>query len=158
MQEKIIDAGCDIVVINLSSGTREVHMQAAENTKVAVMQKPGRLCSVMVDLCGFELMINPAEEVVNLVKGEQIMLHTNIAKLSDDKGIACNYAKSLHSCVDVGQVLLIDNGALKLEVSELDEDNENCVICTIKNDYKLTKEEKNIRFPTSTLEVPCLSD
>ena len=86
------------------------------------------------------------------------MLHTDVSKLSDDKGIACNYSKSLHSCLEVGQVLLIDHGALKLEVSELDEDNENCVTCVIKNDYKLTKEEKNIRFPTSTLDIPCLSE
>jgi len=49
------------------------------------MQKPGRLCSVMVDLSGFELMINPAEEVVNLTAGEQIMLHTDMTKMSDDK-------------------------------------------------------------------------
>ena len=40
----------------------------------------------------------------------------------------------------------------------MDEDNETSVICIIKNDYKLTKEEKNIRFPTSTLDVPCLSE
>jgi len=140
MQEKIIDAGCDIVCINLTTGTRQVHMQAAENTKIAVMQKPGRLCAVLVDLAGFELMINGAEEVVNLTSGEQILLHTDFTKMSDAKEISCNYDKSLHSCIDVGQILLIDNGALKLEVSELDEDNENQVICVIKNDYKLTKE------------------
>ena len=70
MLEKIIDAGCDIAVINLNNGTREVHVQAAENTKVAVMQKPGRLCSIMVNMSGFELMINPSEEVVILTSGE----------------------------------------------------------------------------------------
>ena len=74
-----------MAVINLNNGTREVHQKAAENTKIAVMQKPGRLCSIMVDLSGFELMINPAEEVVNLTAGEQIMLHTDMTKMSDDK-------------------------------------------------------------------------
>ena len=104
------------------------------------MQKPGRLCSVMVDLSGFELMVNgPAEgePSINYSSGEQISLHNDTSKQSDAKSIACNYDKPLHSVVDLGQVLLVDNGALKLEVIELDEDSENVVLCHVKNDYKL---------------------
>ena len=65
--------------------------------------------------------------------------------------------QDVFSQVHVGQIIIIDNGALKLEVLELDEDEKE-IICTVKNDYKLSEEKKNIRFPGSSFDCSALSD
>lgn len=88
-------------------------------------------------------------------KGDLLELYGDADRGCDEKVISTAY-EALTKSVEVGQIILIDEGLFKLEVTEVSEDV-NYVQVQAKNDYKLSGQKK-IRIPDSSLNIPCLSE
>ena len=95
---------------------------------------------------------------MDLKAGATLELHTDedVEGNVGDDGIgkvACSYTK-LPSAVSVGSSLIIDNGALTLEVTEV---HDKHVACVCKNAYKVG-ENAIIRVPGAVLDMSPITE
>lgn len=90
---------------------------------------------------------------MQLVKGESIEVGTDYAKLCTKEYLACSYA-SLPTTVSVGSRILVADGAVTLEVTEL---REQSVMATVLNSAALG-ERKNMNLPGAIVDLPTLTE
>ena len=139
VQSKLIESGMNMISIDMSLGDHKEQMKIIENNNSAQLQIAGKTCAVLLDLSGSHLMTNPtaSEQSVSYQKDAVVEIHgTDPEECCDEKVIATNY-DALTKSVEVGQIILIDEGLLKLEVTEVSEDV-NYIQVIVKNDYKLS--------------------
>ena len=116
----IIGAGVDVVRVNFSHGTSEDHARRAEAARAAAAAA-GRYVGVLGDLQGPKIRIERfAAGPVHLGDGESFVLD---ASLGADEGSARAVGiayKKLPSDVFVGDVLLLNDGQISLQVERID--------------------------------------
>lgn len=119
MISAIVQAGVDVVRLNFSHGNAESHRKRAELIR-AEAARQSRYIAVLGDLQGPKIRIDRfVNERVNLVEGASFILD---AELDYDKGtderVGLTY-KNLPDDVVAGDVLLLDDGRLVLEVTKV---------------------------------------
>lgn len=126
--EKLIQAGVDVVRINMSHGNPEEHMQRAEQVR-ALAEKHDRQVGVLVDLQGPKIRITRFEEnKIFLKKGDHFALDNNVDPLKgNQKEVGLTY-KSLPFDVKSGNRLLLDDGRIVLDVLEVNGERVECEV------------------------------
>ena len=115
--ERMIRAGVDVVRLNFSHGTAEDHLNRAKLVK-ELATKCGRTVAIMCDLQGPKIRVGKFKEgKVNLEKGQRFVLDAGCA-LGDEKRSGLDY-KELPRDVEAGAVLLLDDGKIVLDVTEV---------------------------------------
>ncbi len=119
MMEKIIEAGVDLVRLNFSHGNHEEHKKRIELTRAAAA-KLNRVVGILGDLQGPKIRVaNFAAGKVTLKEGDTFTLD---ATLDDDSGdehaVGIDYKELPHD-VNQGDVLLLDDGRLKMTVQQV---------------------------------------
>ncbi len=117
--ESLVVAGVDVVRLNFSHGSFEEQKWRADNIR-AFAEKHGRAIGVLVDLQGPKIRTCKFKEgKVNLVEGDSFILD---AALGDEEGtnerVGITY-KNLPADVKAGNVLLLDDGRMILEVTDV---------------------------------------
>lgn len=109
----------------------------------------------MVDTKGPSILTGSLKEGkgIELRAGQPFMIVIDTAMEGDATRVSTNYA-ALCDTVMVGSRILIDNGALECEVTEVQEIG---VKVTIKNNFFL-REKMNMSLPGAHLELPSLTD
>ncbi|APZ44270.1 pyruvate kinase [Acidihalobacter ferrooxydans] len=114
--EAIIRAGVDVVRLNFSHGSPEDHRQRAEQVR-AEAARQGRTVGVLGDLQGPKIRIDRfAEGKVFLEEGAPFVLDAELDRDAGDLTRVGLTYKSLPNDVSAGDVLLLDDGRLVLEV------------------------------------------
>ena len=110
--ERMMRAGMHVLRINFSHGTREDHLHAVENVRMAA-RKTGRPVAVLADLQGPRLRVGNLAAPLVLKRGEQVRL----ASIRDARAgdIPVTY-KHLAKDVSVEDPILLDDGRLELVV------------------------------------------
>ena len=135
MLEKLFKAGVDVVRVNFSHGSPEAHKQRAKDIR-CVSKKVGRFVGILADLQGPKIRIERFKEgQVKLVEGQQFTLDTELAVEDGDINAVGLTYKALPSDVNVGDVLLLDDGMIVLEVDDV---TSSKIFCIVKVGGKLS--------------------
>lgn len=154
----LIDNGMNIARLNFSHGDHEGHSATLDRLREALASRPGVHVGVMLDTKGPEIRTGFFDDsVVNkklvLKKGELIEIGTDYERLGNPSYLACSY-KSLPTTVSVGSKILVADGSLSLEVTELRAES---VMAKILNSATIG-ERKNMNLPGAIVDLPTLTE
>lgn len=114
--EGLVRAGVDVVRLNFSHGSAAEHMARAELVR-EMARKHGRYVAILADLQGPKIRIARfAQGKVQLSKGQRFVLDASLDKQAGDAhAVGIDYA-ALVSDSRAGDILLLDDGRLELQV------------------------------------------
>lgn len=147
----LLRAGVDGVRLNFSHGTHAEHRATAALVRT-VSAKLGKVVAVLGDLCGPKIRIGTfASGPIELVAGQRFML-THEAVLGDSARVSMSYP--LASDLRPGDILLLDDGLLRLRVERVLAPE---VTCVVESGGPLS-DKKGINIPGVALSVPSFTE
>jgi len=112
--ERMVRAGIDVVRMNFSHGSTEDHLARATSIR-EIAARLGRTVGILGDLQGPKIRVGKFEEgKILLVAGARFILDAQ-CQLGNQERVGLDY-KDLPKDVVHGDILLLDDGRLKLEV------------------------------------------
>ncbi|HUP70868.1 MAG TPA: pyruvate kinase [Acidimicrobiales bacterium] len=145
-------AGMDVARLNFSHGSHDDHAALIENVRAASDQV-GRPIAVLQDLQGPKIRVGRFEGGrVELASGDGFVL-TATPVLGDGCRASVSYS-SFPSDVGEGDVVLLDDGRLKLEVRHIDGPDVHCKIIH----GGLLSDHKGLNLPDAVLSVAAMTD
>ncbi|HZM32932.1 MAG TPA: pyruvate kinase [Burkholderiales bacterium] len=149
--ERMIRAGVDVVRLNFSHGTAADH-EARANLVKEISAKIGRTVAIMCDLQGPKIRVGKFKDgKVALEKGQRFILDADCA-LGDGERVGLDY-KELPRDVEAGALLLLDDGKIVLEVTDV-RGNE---VRTLVRQGGLLSNNKGINRQGGGLTAPALT-
>jgi pyruvate kinase len=159
MLEKMFAAGADIVRLNMAHAKHDWTRQVIRRVR-AVSARVGREVGIMMDIKGPEIRTGDLEVPIELKAGE-IFDFTVKPGMSPERGgsaeeirsVDVNY-QDLVKDIKVGDTVLVDNGLLRLEVLEKDE---NRIRCRVLIPGEL-KSRRHINLPGVKVNLPSFTE
>ncbi len=149
--ERMIDAGMDVARLNLSFGTFQDHLDRIARIRTAAERK-GANIAVMADTRGIEIRTGPvAGGAVVLSAGQRFTLYTD-GRPGDAAGVSVSFRR-LPQEVTPGTPILLDDGAIELEVEATDASSVRCKVvagATLRN-------HKGVNLPATPLPRSALT-
>lgn len=150
----MIQAGADVFRLNFSHGSHEEQSARVDLIREC-SEKVGRVVGILADLQGPKIRTHKFKDgQVQLIEGETFILDAALGKddgTNERVGLAY---KNLPKDVKPGDVLLLDDGRVELEVSEVVGDEVRCTVlytCDLSNN-------KGINLKGGGLSAPALTD
>jgi pyruvate kinase len=133
---EMIHAGVDVFRLNFSHGTHEEQKHRADLIRTC-SENAGRIVGILADLQGPKIRTHKFKDGrVQLIRGETFILDASLGK---DEGtqerVGITY-KDLPKDVEHGDVLLLDDGRVELEVDEVAGEEIRCTViytCELSN-------------------------
>ena len=148
----IIDAGVDVARMNLSHGSHDVHEQIYKTVRKAASDA-GKALGIFVDLQGPKIRLAKFKDgPVHLAKGATFKI--TIDEVEGDVNICGTTFKGLPSDVKAGDILLIDDGKVRLRATEVSS-------TTVTTEVEIAGDvsnNKGINLPGVAVNVPALSE
>ena len=115
--ESMVRAGVDVVRLNFSHGSAEDHLKRAALVK-EIARGVGRTVAIMCDLQGPKIRVGKFKDGrITLQKGQKFILDAG-CELGDAERSGLDY-KELPRDVEAGAVLMLDDGKIVLEVTDV---------------------------------------
>jgi pyruvate kinase len=115
--ERMLRAGVDVVRLNFSHGETADHLKRAELVR-ETCRKVGRAVGIMADLQGPKIRIGRfKDQRIQLKAGDRFVLDA-ACELGDGERVGLDY-KELPNDVKAGDVLLLDDGKIVLDVASV---------------------------------------
>jgi pyruvate kinase len=122
----MVRAGVDVVRLNFSHGTADDHLKRAELIK-EIARKVDRTVAILCDLQGPKIRVGKFKDgKVTLEKSRKFILDAN-CPLGDADRVGLDY-KELPRDVEAGAVLLLDDGKIVLDVTQVRGDEVHTVV------------------------------
>lgn len=151
--EHMIRVGLNVVRLNFSHGTPEIHQENAQRVREA-SERAGREVAIIADLQGPKIRVGKIENgKIELKEGDALILDAALQGEGNQKRIGLDY-RDLPKDVNAGDVLLLDDGLLTLVVSHVEEDE----IHTIVQNDAILKSNKGINKQGGGLSAAALTD
>ena len=152
VMEQMVLAGMNVARINFSHATME-ERQMAQDSAREVRKRTGKNVAILWDTKGPEFRSGVLEgESINLVEGKTIrIVKDNV--VGNEERITVNHPNVLDNLV-VGDVVLLENAKMKVEVISKENDG---VTCKIVNGGKLGN-RKSLSVPGKKLDIPYISE
>lgn len=149
---KMVEAGMNVARINFSHATDEEKVNVVKTVK-EVRKNTGKYIGILYDTKGPEFRNGMLEnDEITLVSGKTIrMVKENV--LGNDERFSVNHPSAIDS-LNVGNVVLLENGLMKIEVISKEEDG---VTCKIINGGVLGN-KKSLSVPGVRLDIPFISE
>lgn len=149
---EMIDAGVDVVRLNMSHGTHPDHQRALGCLQQALAERNAHI-AVIADLCGPKVRTGPIDpNEAMIAKGDTCEIVREV-----DLGTARRFATNHPALVDElepGHRVLIDDGQIRLRVSEKSTDT---LICRCESGGKIGS-RKGINAPDSELSLSAITE
>lgn len=154
MLGRLIQAGVDVFRLNFSHGSPENHARVAERIRRQASYA-GRYVGVLADLQGPKIRINGFRDgSVELTAGDPFCLDLDVAADDGDvRRVGVEYTP-LPDQVDVDDILLLDDGKLRLRVDDV---TPRAVDCTVIVGGKLSS-RKGVNKLGGGLAAPALTE
>ena len=125
---RLLSAGVDVFRLNFSHGAQSDHIQVAQHIRRQARHH-GRYVGILADLQGPKIRIAGfTEGAVDLQAGDPFQLSLTIAPdAGDHRGVCVEY-KALPSSVVQDDILLLDDGKLRLRVDDVSTTEVNCTV------------------------------
>lgn len=147
---KLINAGMNVARLNFSHGDFEEHGARIVNIREA-SKITGKMCAILLDTKGPEIRTNNMKDgIVSLIAGETVRISMTEVEGTKDK-FSITYPELINDVV-VGNHILLDDGLIDLEVTEIDREN-NEIVTLIKNSGIL-KNKKGVNLPGVKTNFP----
>ncbi|WP_150137586.1 pyruvate kinase PykF [Candidatus Enterovibrio escicola] len=154
MLTKLTEAGMNVMRLNFSHGNFEEHGARISNLRT-VMKSTGKQLAILLDTKGPEIRtmkLDGGNEIA-LVAGQTFTFTTDVTVVGNGNRIAVTYA-GLAKDIAKGNIILVDDGLIEMEVMETTETD---VICKVLNNGNLG-ENKGINLPSISVNLPALSE
>jgi pyruvate kinase len=149
--KEMIAAGMNVARLNLSHGSFEEHHARLTRIRDAANEM-GVPVAIMVDTRGIEVRTGKLSgSSVELLSGEEFTLYTD-GRIGSKFGVSITY-KNLPEEVGPGTPVLLDDGAIELEVTSVSNGD---VVCQIIHGGVL-KENKSVNLPDTELAISAVS-
>lgn len=150
----MIRAGVDVFRLNFSHGTQEEQKQRAELIRVC-SENLGRIVGILADLQGPKIRTDKfVDGKVLLKKGETFILDASLDKNAGTQERVGIAYKNLPSDVKPGNLLLLDDGRVELEVQKVVGEE---IHCTVMYTAHLS-DNKGINLQGGGLSAPALTE
>ncbi len=152
VMEKMVEAGMNVARINFSHATEEEKQSVVASVK-EVRKRTGVNIAILYDTKGpdFRTGLTPDSGIL-LEDGKTIRIVKEDI-LADNSKFTVNYKEAIDK-INVGNIILLEDGLMKLEVVSKEMDG---ITCKIINGGTL-KSRKGVNVPGVQLGVPFLSD
>lgn len=152
--DKLIDAGVDVVRINLSHGSHEEHANRAEHVRNRA-RACGRQVGVLVDLQGPKIRCGSfSDGPIQLAEGDTFTLDVDYPiDQGNRKIVGCTY-RELPQDLNRGDTLMVNDGKIVLWVDQVEGSK---VVCKVKIGGELS-DNKGINKQGGGLSAPALTD
>lgn len=151
MKEMVLN-GMDVARINFSHATIEEREKVVSSVK-EVRKATGKNVAILYDTKGPEFRCGMMEnDSINLVEGKTIRVVKKDC-LGNDKRFSVNHKSAIDS-LNVGDMVLLENGLMEIEVISKEDDGVTCRIIsggTLGN-------KKSLSAPGVKLDIPFISD
>jgi pyruvate kinase len=149
---ELVEAGMDVARLNLSHGSYEDHEKVYAMVRAA-SDASGRSVAVLVDLQGPKIRTGRfADGPVTLVAGEVFRITTD--EVPGDRHLVSTTYKGLPGDARPGDRILIDDGKVAVEVTEVDA----TTVTTRVIEGGVVSNNKGINLPGVAVSVPAMSD
>jgi pyruvate kinase len=150
---QLIDAGMDVARLNFSHGERDVHLKTLQTVRIEA-EKRDRAVAILLDVQGPKIRVGRfADGQVELEAGQTFTITTDPSVVGDARRVSTTYPKLAHD-VQAGTQILLDDGLLTLEVTEVREGD----VVTVVKIGGLLKNNKGINLPDVAISAPSLTD
>ena len=151
MLKAMIEAGMNVARLNLSHGSYDKHSKQIFNLRTAAADL-GQHIAIMIDTRGIEIRTGLLDgDSANLIPGENFSLHT-ADKLGNATGVSITY-KKLFEEVQQGTPILLDDGAIELEVVQV---IDGVITCRVIHGGRLGN-SKSVNLPETQLAMSAVS-
>ncbi|KAA1189701.1 pyruvate kinase [Pseudohalioglobus sediminis] len=153
MIARLIQAGVNVFRLNFSHGTADQHTRVAKRIRKQA-SIAGVYVGILADLQGPKIRISSfRDEAIQLAQGDRFRLDLNLGEgEGDSHGVGLDY-RELCTSVSRGDILLLDDGRLRLRVETV---TESAVDCTVLIGGKLSS-RKGINRLGGGLAAPALT-
>lgn len=148
----LIDAGVNVIRMNLSHGSREVHEEIYATVRRAA-DDAGQPIAVLVDLQGPKIRLEKFADGPHELKNGDTFTIT-IRDVPGTKELVGTTYKGLVGDVEPGDTLLIDDGKVRLEAVSSGGDE----VVTVVKVGGMVSNNKGINLPGVKVSAPALSD
>jgi pyruvate kinase len=149
---RLVEAGMDVARLNLSHGTHEDHARTIIAVRKAA-DMAGRPVAILLDLQGPKIRVGKIEGgKVDLVTGSEVTITVADNLPGTAERFSCSY-DGLPDDVTPGDPILINDGALRLEVIKVAKPE---VRCRVLVGGKLS-DHKGINLPGTAVSIPALT-
>ncbi|KQL32627.1 MULTISPECIES: pyruvate kinase [Bacillaceae] len=154
MLKQLIGAGMNVARLNFSHGSHEEH--AARIQKIReVSNKAGKIVGILLDTKGPEIRTHKMEnDAIELVSGQTIEISMNEV-LGSKERFSITYEKLIED-VQVGSIILLDDGLIELVVTKIDV-NEGIITTFVQNAGTL-KNNKGVNVPGVSVQLPGITE
>ena len=147
---KLINAGMNVARLNFSHGDFEEHGARIVNIREA-SKITGKMCAILLDTKGPEIRTNNMKDgIVSLIAGETVRISMTEVEGTKDK-FSITYPELINDVV-VGNHILLDDGLIDLEVTEIDRENNE--IFTLIKISGILKNKKGVNLPGIKTKFP----
>ncbi len=117
--EKIIQSGANMVRMNFSHGSPEDHIKRADEVR-EIATRLGKQVAILGDLQGPKIRVSTfIEGKIQLAVGDTFVLDSDLPKgEGNQQSVGLDY-KELPNDVEPGDILLLDDGRVQLEVQQV---------------------------------------
>jgi pyruvate kinase len=149
----MIEKGVDVFRFNFSHGDYAFHLAGFQQVK-EFNKKNGTHIAILADLQGPKIRVGEVENgLIEIVAGQRILL-TNQKQISTKEKLYVSYDR-LGEDVKIGEEILVDDGKLKLVVSELI-DNQTVAVTVLEGGD--LKSKKGVNFPNTQTTIESLTE
>ncbi len=148
--EKMIEEGMNVARFNLSHGSRDDHlnlMLLIRDVSKQIKQNIG----ILFDTRGPEMRTGKLGADYYILEDGQEFILTTETVTGDNRKVGVSYAK-LHHDLNPGDMVLIDDGLIILNVMEIQAQN---IICRVQHGGKL-RSYKGLNTPGTRINLPAL--
>ena len=150
---ELVYAGMDVARLNMSHGTHEDHAESYRLVRAA-SDASGHGVGILADLQGPKIRLeNFSQGPVKLSRGQVWTITTR--EVDGSAEICGTTYKGLAGDVDAGDPILIDDGKVRLRVTEVKDGTD--VVCEVLVGGKVSN-HKGINLPGVAVSVPALSE
>ena len=148
----LVEAGMDVARLNLSHGTYAEHEDRYRRVRKAA-DETGRSVGILADLQGPKIRLGRfAEGPVLLERGDEFTI--TVDDIDGDQGICGTTYKGLAADVARGERILVDDGRVTLEVTDVDGSR----VHTMVIEGGMVSDHKGLNLPGVAVSVPALSE
>ena len=149
----LFENGLNVCRLNFSHGSHEEHKKRIETIK-RVRKEMDLPIGIMLDTKGPEIRLKTfKEEPIYLSQGDEFTLTTR--DVEGDKSIVSISYEKLPEDVKVGNMILIDDGLVELEVREIKDGTD--IVCVALNNGEL-KNRKGVNVPNVKIQLPAITE
>jgi pyruvate kinase len=150
--KQLVDAGMDVARLNLSHGTHADHEKVYRLLREA-SDSSGRAIGILADLQGPKIRLDRfASGPVNLQPGASFTITTR--DVPGDKTICATTHIGLPGDVAPGELILVDDGRIRLRVTDVDETD----VQTVVEVGGQVSDNKGLNLPGVDVSVPAMSE